>query len=163
MLLEWKERSKAEGTTAGEIMTAPAITAHAEMRVREAARLMHNEGVKRLPVVDSDGCLVGIVSRSDLLRVFVRDDETLREQIREDLIRRSLWMDPKTINVEVTDGVVRLSGEVDHRSEIAVLVHSVASIPSVVAARDVGLSFSYDDIRNRPGLRSEVGAVNGSR
>ena len=154
----WREQLKAEGTTAGEIMTSPAITAGPDMPVQEAARLMRARGVKRLPVVDADGCLIGVVSRSDLLRVFMRDDDTLRRQIREDLIRGSLWMDPDTLNVEVTDGVVRLSGEVDRRSEVTVLVHCVASIPSVVAAEDVGLRFRYDDIRHRTGPPVGFGA-----
>ena len=146
-----RERLKAVGTAAGGVMTAPAITAHPGMRVQQAARLMHTRGLKRLPVVDAHGCLVGIVSRSDLLRVFTRDDEILRQLVREDLIRRSLWMDPEAIQVDVADGVVQLSGEVDRRSEIAVLVHCVTAIPGVVAAEDAGLRYQYDDIRNRPG------------
>jgi CBS domain-containing protein len=144
------ERSKAEGTTAGEIMSSPAITAPPEMPVQEAARLMHEKRVKRLPILDADGSLVGIVSRSDLLRVYMRDDETLRRQIREDLIRGALWMDADSITVEVTGGVVRLSGQVDRRSQVPVLMHTVALVPGVVAVQDVGLSFDYDDIRHRP-------------
>ena len=69
---------------------------------------MIDEGVNRLPVVDDDGMLIGIVTRADLVRAFVRSDEEVAREIREDVIRRTLWIEPDTIEVEVTDGEVQL-------------------------------------------------------
>jgi CBS-domain-containing membrane protein len=149
------ERSKAQGTVAAELMNWPVVTAHPELPVQEAARLMLEKGVNQLPVVDADDCLLGIVSRGDLLRVFLRDDETLRCLIRDEVIEEQLWMDPTAIAVEVADGVVSLSGEVSRRSGITVLLRAVASVPGVVDARDAGLSYRFDDIRHRVGRRRE--------
>ncbi|MBO0685916.1 MAG: CBS domain-containing protein [Candidatus Dormibacteraeota bacterium] len=138
------ERSKADGSAAYQVMTSPTVTARPETTVQEAALLMHQKGVKQLPVVDADGSLLGIVTRSDLLRVFIREDETLRRQILEDLILKSLWMDPNDFSVEVSEGRVRLSGQVERRSTIPVLLLLIGSIPGVVSVEDVGLRSRFD-------------------
>ena len=75
-------------------MTVPPITIAEDDSVAVAARLMDTERVKRLPVVDSEGRLVGIVSRSDLLRPYLRSDEDIREEIVEGVLLRTMWMDP---------------------------------------------------------------------
>jgi CBS-domain-containing membrane protein len=149
-----RERSKAEGRTAYRVMSSPVVSARPDMPVQQAARLMHERRVKHLPVVDGDGCLLGIVSRGDLLRVFTRDDETLRREILDDLVLKALWMDPDAVEVEVTDGVVRLSGELERRSTVAVLLRLVGSIPGVVACEDAGLRFRVDDTRGGLNVRS---------
>jgi CBS domain-containing protein len=95
-----RERAKAAGTTAAEVMTRPVIAAWPDMPVSEAARLMRAKGVKRLPVLDADGRLVGIVSRSDLLRIFLHDDESVRRQLRQDPVLRRLWTDPDDVVIE---------------------------------------------------------------
>jgi CBS domain-containing protein len=76
-LLRHKEQDKARGTTAGDLMTRPAVTIGAGETVETAARIMYKRRVKRLPVVDADGHLTGIVSRADVLAVFDRSDTTV--------------------------------------------------------------------------------------
>jgi len=68
-LLHHREVRKAEGLTAGDLMTHPAVTVSPDDSVGHAARLMHSLRIKRLPVVNSGGQLIGIISRSDVLSV----------------------------------------------------------------------------------------------
>jgi CBS domain-containing protein len=105
---------------------------------------MHRAEVKRLPVVDADGHLVGIVSRADLLRIFLRQDAEIAREIREDVIRRTLWIDPDTIRVVVREGVVRMQGQVERRSLLPIVERLVSSIEGVVALDD-RLSYAADD------------------
>jgi CBS-domain-containing membrane protein len=137
-------RSKAAGMRAYELMTTPVLSVAPEAPLGEAARRMHRAEVKRLPVLDADGHLVGIVSRADLLRVFLRDDAEIAGEIREDVIRRTLWIDPDTIRVVVRDGVVTLQGQIERRSLLPILDRLVTSIEGVVAVDD-RLSYAADD------------------
>jgi CBS domain-containing protein len=89
-------RAKAAGDTAVELMTAPAITIAPDASLAEAARLLHRHQIKRLPVLDPAGPLVGIVSRVDLLQVFLRSDDQIAQEVRQDVLRRALGMDPDT-------------------------------------------------------------------
>ena len=98
--------------TAGELMSAPAVTIPADASLAAAVRLMRARKVGRLPVVDADGVLIGIVSRRDVLRVFLRPDEEIARQIRE-LLTEILLADPERSTVRVRDGVVTLSGQVE--------------------------------------------------
>ena len=91
--LEAWERAKAEGARAEEVMSAPAVCARPEWTVVEAARLMAVQNVKRLPVVDEADRLQGIVSRGDLLRIFLRRDDAIRDEITSDLPQRTLGLD----------------------------------------------------------------------
>lgn len=145
------DRQKAAGRVAGELMTAPAVTVAAAASLGEAAMLMHRNMVKRLPVVDSEGSVLGIVSRSDLLRVFLRDDEEIRAEVTDDIIRRTLWMDPATIRVVVSDGVVSLEGQIERRSLIPVLLGLVEAVDGVVGV-DERLSYLVDDTARGPEL-----------
>lgn len=140
-------RRKARGETAGEVMSSPAITASPDMPVVEAARLMHRRAVKRLPVVDPIGRLVGILSRADVLKVFMRSDEEIRREVVDDVIVRSLWMDPQPISVTATDGIVDLRGEVDRRSDVDTLVALTAAVNGVVGVRAEQLRYRFDDVR----------------
>jgi CBS-domain-containing membrane protein len=143
------ERMKAEGTTARELMTTPVVTIHPESTLGEAARLMHAKGVKRLPVVDQDNRIVGIVSRRDLLHVFLRDDEEIRREVSEGVIERTLWIDPAAVRVTVLDGVVSLEGEVERRSLATIMVGLVRGVDGVVEVED-RLTFRFDDSSLRP-------------
>ena len=98
--------AKSEARTAGEAMTSPAITIPSYCSVAEAARLMSEHGVNRLPVVKgSDSELVGIVTRADLVKAFVRSDDDIRAEIKEDLLRRTFWLEaPDVFVVEVERG-----------------------------------------------------------
>lgn len=138
------DRSKAAGMRAYELMTSPVISVAPEAPLGEAARRMHRSQVKRLPVLDGDGHLVGIVSRADLLRVFLREDAEIAREIREDVVRRTLWIDPDTIRVVVRDGVVTLQGQVERRSLLPIVERLVTSIEGVVAVDD-RLSYAADD------------------
>jgi CBS-domain-containing membrane protein len=130
------DRAKAAGLRAHELMSTPVISIGPDAPLCEAARRMHRGGVKRLPVVDEEGRLVGIVSRADLLRVYLRADADILREVREDVIRRTLWIDPATIRIDVHDGVVTLEGSVERESMLPVLERLVASVPGVVAVND---------------------------
>ncbi len=141
-------RDKAEADVAYHLMTAPAIVIRAHDSVAHAARLMDLERVKRLPVVGADGRLIGIVSRGDILRLYLRDDEEIRREVTEEVLLRTLWIDPQNLNVAVDHGVVTLAGTLDRRSAIPIvlrLVHTVAGVVDVVNH----LSYHYDDVRRR--------------
>ncbi|WP_017570208.1 CBS domain-containing protein [Nocardiopsis halotolerans] len=131
---------KAAARNATELMTRPAVTVASDASVVLAARLMERHGVKQMPVVDGDGNLIGIVSRRDLLSVFVREDDDIAEETRS-VIREIL---PEPI-ATVEDGVVRLTGEVEHRSDVEKLIHRVRQIEGVVAV-DSELRWHADDV-----------------
>jgi CBS domain-containing protein len=146
------DRSKAAGLIASQVMSRPVITTGPSASLGEAARLMHRRAIKRLPVVDPEtGKMVGIVSRTDLLKVFLREDAEIAREVREDVIRRTLWIDPDTIRVVVRDGVVTLEGQVERRSLIPVLERLVLSTEGVVAFEH-RLSYLADDTSPPPSL-----------
>ena len=121
-------------------MTAPAVTVRPEDTVEHAARLMYDRKVKRLPVTDANGHLVGIVSRADVLAVFDRTDEAIRKEITDEVLRRDLVVDPRTFDVTVSDGVVTLAGAPDTSEFGHEIVRRVRHVQGVVAVRD---RFSY--------------------
>ncbi|MFF4287627.1 CBS domain-containing protein [Streptomyces sp. NPDC001633] len=123
---------KAGALTAGELMTAPALTVHAGDTVAQAARTMARKSVKRLPVVDATGMLQGIVSRSDLLKVFLRSDEDLAAEVRTEIVGRLFPRTPDEVAVHVTDGVVTLRGPLGDRALMAVAARLVRAVEGVV-------------------------------
>jgi CBS domain-containing protein len=125
--------AKLVARTAGEAMTSPALTIGPRRPLSEAANTMIERGVKRLPVVDDAGKLVGIVTRADLVRAFVRSDEAIEREIREDVIRRSLWIEPDNLVVVVEAGEVRLAGEVETKAEAELIPEFVQRVPGVVS------------------------------
>jgi CBS domain-containing protein len=125
--------AKLEARTAGEAMTSPAITVGADYRVADAARLMSRRGVNRLPVVDDEGTLTGIVTRADLVRAFVRTDEEIERELRDDVVLRTLWIDPVDLWITVADGEVRLAGKVDTRADAELLEFFASRVPGVVS------------------------------
>jgi CBS domain-containing protein len=138
------EREKAAAVVAGKLMTTPAVTVPPTATVTEAARRLHAAGVKRLPVVDETGRLVGIVSRGDLLKVFTRPDNAIRREIMEEVIVGAFMMDPSRFFIHVDDGVVVLQGRVERRSLIPYLVRAVHGVEGVVRVED-RLTFDVDD------------------
>ncbi len=126
--------------TAEGLMSSPAITARPEWSVVEAARVMDRRHVKRLPVVDETGRLAGIVSRADLLRVFLRRDGLIREEIAGALLNHTLGIGPDEVSVDVTDGRVQLHGTVDRRSLIPVVLRLCEGVDGVV---DVTADLDY--------------------
>ncbi len=122
-----------EGATAEELMTAPPVCARPEWSVVEAARAMDAHKVKRLPVVDESGVLVGIVSRGDLLRIFLRRDEAIREEIGRDVLVHTLGFAPSDLAITVTDGRVALTGTVEDHSLVPVIERLCRGVDGVVS------------------------------
>jgi CBS domain-containing protein len=126
--------AKLEATTAGDAMSSPPVTISPIRPLREAANRMLDEGVNRLPVVDENGSLVGLVTRGDLVRAFVRSDEEIKEEIETDVLVRIMWIDrPDTVKVTVKGGVVTLEGELESESDIQLTTRFVERVPGVVA------------------------------
>jgi len=150
-----QERQRAGGTTARELASVPAVTIGPGDSVREAAKLMHDRAIKRLPVVDGDGRLVGVISRSDVLRVFMRSDDGIRREIVEDVIGRTMLLDAPTLVISVTDGIVTATGEVDRKTDAEILTRLSAAVTGVVAVES-HIRYRYDDEkqRGRPGVWS---------
>ncbi|MGZ4825308.1 MAG: CBS domain-containing protein [Terriglobales bacterium] len=109
-LLRWRARRQHWGLTAGELMTSPAITIHPDATISAAARVMNSRHIKRLPVVDPAGALIGIFSRRDLLSVFLRPDEQIARDVRG-VFTEILFTDPASVNVVVKGGIVTLTGQ----------------------------------------------------
>lgn len=126
------DSAKAGAVTAEELMTAPAVTVHVEATLAQAARTMARAGVKRLPVVGDDGTLIGIVSRSDLLKVYLRDDEDIAQEVRREIVDRLFPAPPEPVRVEVRDGVVRLTGRVRDTGLVPVVARLVRGVEGVV-------------------------------
>ena len=137
-------REKAHAAVASDLMSAPAITVRPETSVVAAARRIETARVKRLPVVDADGRLVGIVSRRDLLRMHLRPDPEIRDDIVENVLRRALWIDPVSVEVDVVDGKVMVGGRVERKSTAALVVRLTTDVPGVVTVID-RLAWDYDD------------------
>jgi CBS domain-containing protein len=135
---------KAHGDTAGDLMTSPAVTVTPDTSVVAAVREMEGHGVKRLPVVDERGRLQGIVSRHDLLKVFVRTDADLAREIREDILDRQIWVETSGVAVDVAHGVVTLSGRIARRSEAQIAARMVQRVNGVVDVVDK-LTWDEDD------------------
>jgi CBS-domain-containing membrane protein len=138
---QWVARGRAAARTAAGVMSAPVITVNPEATVPMAARLLARHGIKRLPVVDGHGRLVGIVSRADLLRLFLRDDEAIDREVVDDVLLRALWIDPATVLVTVQDGVVTLVGHLECKSLVPMAIHLTRTVPGVV---DVVSQLTYD-------------------
>ncbi|MFF4561998.1 CBS domain-containing protein [Streptomyces sp. NPDC001435] len=124
--------AKAGALTAGDLMSSPAITVRASATLAEAARIMAREKVKRLPVVDESGLLVGVVSRADLLKVFLRDDQDIAEEIRRDIVSHLFPLTSSALRVDVHDGVVTLSGTVRDTALVPVAARLVRAVEGVV-------------------------------
>jgi CBS domain-containing protein len=116
-------------------MTVPVRAVGPDESVSFAARELHRRGVKRLFVIDH-GRLVGVVSRRDLLKVFLRSDEEIRVDIEREVFQRVLWADPNAVTVAVNRGVVILSGQLDRRSEVEIAGRLAPTIPGVVEVRN---------------------------
>ncbi|MEU5810680.1 CBS domain-containing protein [Streptomyces sp. NPDC047718] len=126
-----RERSSVRAATAGALMTAPAVTVHPEQRVVDAARIMERRRVDRLPVVDEEDRLIGITTRSDLLRVFLRTDDDIREDVT-DRVRAQVPLSVRDdVRVEVHDGVVRLGCPAHRDIDAAVLVRTAWRVDGV--------------------------------
>jgi CBS domain-containing protein len=126
------ELSRLLALTAGDAMTAPAITIASDALIAEAATAMTRRRVKRLPVVDGEK-LVGVITRADIVRAFARPDDELAHAISEDVLYRTIWLDPDAFDVHVADGKVRIRGRVERRSEADMIERFASLVPGVVS------------------------------
>jgi len=125
-------------------MTSPAVTVPPDATVVETARLMDRHRIKRLVVADADGRLAGIVTPRDLLRVYLRPDSQIRDEIVSEVLKSYLGTDPARVKVTVAAGVVTLDGEVENKSMIPLAVrmtHAVDGVVDVTGRR----AFEVDD------------------
>jgi CBS domain-containing protein len=136
----------ARAATAEALMSAPAITVHPEQRVAAAARVMERHGVERLPVVDEEDRLIGIATRRDLLRVFLRTDEEIHREVLDDVLTRAMCLPPHTVIVSVRDGMVTLEGRLEHRSDIPLVIRLTYRVDGVVGVVS-SLTYRIDDTR----------------
>ena len=121
---------KLAARTVGQAMSAPALTIGPRRPVTEAATMMIEEGVNRLPVVDHNERLMGIVTRADLVRAFVRPDEAIEREIREDVIHRILWLEPEQLAITVSGGEVELTGQVETKTDAELIPSFVRRVPA---------------------------------
>jgi len=139
-------RAKACGDCARDLMSSPAVSVGPHASLPAVARMMDDEHVRRLPVVDDRGVLVGIVSRSDVLRVYLRDDAAIANEIREEVLLRTLWMDPGEVSVVVEQGVAKVSGSTGRRSTSEIVGRMVAAVAGVIDVVNE-ITYDYDDSR----------------
>ncbi|MEU5321087.1 CBS domain-containing protein [Streptomyces sp. NPDC021056] len=144
-----RRAAKARARTAGQLMSQPPITVPADATIVEAARTMARHHIERLPVLDEEQRLVGIVTRRDLLQVFLRPDAEIRAEVIDEVLVRALWLPPRGIDVAVTEGVVTLSGQMERKSETEIAVSMTRQMDGVVAVVDK-LTHRLDDSNLRP-------------
>ncbi len=141
-LRHWREDDKEAGVTAGDLMTAPAVTIGPDAPVAEAARLLYDRRLKRLPVVTRAGLLVGIISRVDVLSVFDRPDDQIRGEIVRDVLPGVIGSIPADCEATVRDGIVTLAGSMNSGPDARLIIEAVRHVQGVVAVRD---RLSYPD------------------
>ncbi|MDF3299124.1 CBS domain-containing protein [Streptomyces tropicalis] len=139
--------AKAGALTAGELMSTPAVTVHPDATLAEAARIMAQRKVKRLPVVNDEGMLDGVVSRGDLLKVFLRTDDDIADEVRREVVSYLFPVPVEPIRVEVSDGVVTLTGHVRDTSLVPVAARLVRAVEGVV---DVECHLTTDSAVSEP-------------
>ncbi|MFE1896979.1 CBS domain-containing protein [Streptomyces yangpuensis] len=154
-----RRRPAGGAATAGDLMTSPAVTARPEWSVVRAARIMQRHGVKRLPVVDEEGRVVGILSRSDLIQLFLRHDHAIQEEILEDVLTRTLHLAPSAVTVDVDEGLVTLSGTVPQPGLLPLVVRLCQSTDGVVDV-DSRLTCAEPE-RNRAGEHGRAASHEG--
>lgn len=130
-------------TRAGDVMTSPALSVNADASLTQAARTMHFRKVRRLLVTGAQGELLGIISRSDLLRPYARSDAAIGREV-EDVLGRRLWIRPREVSVRVDKGTAVLTGEVGRRSTAGIATRLVAAVPGVTRVVD-RIRYDFDD------------------
>lgn len=135
-----------DDNTVGGAMTPHPTVIYPDASLTEAARVMVSHGVKRLPVVDDEGKLLGVISRADVVNAFTRPDDVIEEEIRQDVLKRVLFVDPDEIDVIVEEGVVTLGGTLPSRSDVRLLTELTRRLDGVVRV-DNQTDFEVDDDR----------------
>jgi CBS domain-containing protein len=138
------ERAKATARTAEQLMSSPAVAVRNGTAIAAAARLMDKEGVKRLPVIDDLGRLIGIVSRGDLLKTHLRSDDEIRADVEDGVLREFLVEECRSVQITVSGGVVTLTGGVDRWSTTQMAERLTRQVPGVVDVVS-RLTYQFDD------------------
>ena len=143
--------SLAEAESVGEVMAENVFTVSPDATLVEAARTMTSHGVKRLPVVTREGKLVGVISRRDVVSAFTRPDELIEDEIKEDILRRLLFLDPELLSISVKAGLVMISGELPTRTDTRLLEAMVQRTDGVIRA-EIDVTWRLDDtqVGNEP-------------
>ena len=135
-ILHRRDQAKARGVTAGDLMTTAVVAVRPDDTVEHAAKLMYERRVKRLPVTDENGRLVGIISRADVLSVFDRTDHDIYQEITNEVILGGFLANPSAFQVTVKDGIVTLAGRPETNETGHDIVRLVRHVQGVVAVRD---------------------------
>ncbi len=151
-ILHRRDQAKARGVTAGDLMTTAVVAVRPDDTVEHAAKLMYDRRVKRLPVTNESGHLVGIISRADVLSVFDRTDNAICKEIIDDVLLGEFEVDPMIYQVTVKDGIATLAGRPETNELGHDIVRRVRHVQGVVAVRD---RFGYPP-RERPSDRYDV-------
>ncbi|MFF9815266.1 CBS domain-containing protein [Streptomyces sp. NPDC014006] len=151
-----RHAAKGKARTAAELMTQPPITVHADDTIVQAARTMAQRHVERLPVLDEEGRLGGIVTRRDLLQVFLRPDAEIRDEVIKEVLVHALWPAPRSVEVSVAEGVVTLTGHMERKRETEIALSMTRRTDGVVDVVNQ-LTYRLDDAR----LRTDDQALHG--
>lgn len=143
-----EEMRRRTAVTVGEAMSSPAVTIDADRPLREAAAMMVDSRINRLPVT-SDGSLVGILTRADLVRAYLHRDEEALRTIRQEVFQKTMWLDPAAFEIEVREGIVALGGKVDRKSTATILERLIGLVEGVDRV-DNQLTWELDDSKLEP-------------
>ncbi|MFD9617757.1 CBS domain-containing protein [Streptomyces virginiae] len=139
LLLKAQGADESRAVSAGQLMTVPAVTVTKDATIPGAARLMARGHLKRLPVVDGDGRLVGVVSRGDLLKIYLRPDADIAEELRRLIMAELIPAGSAMVQVHVADGIVQLDGSIPDPALKDVLIRVARTVPGVVDVTAVRL------------------------
>lgn len=152
-LLSGDELRRRAATSVREAMTSPAITIEADRPIHEAAAIMVERSINRLPVIE-DGHLVGILTRADLVHAYLQRDEDVLRAVRRRVLGDAMWLEPDDYNVEVSDGVVTIAGTVDRRTT-ATIIGKLIGVVDGVERVDNQLDWEWDDTNIAPPAETE--------
>jgi len=144
--VERQEGGSDLGEEVGGVMSSGVVTTDPDTSIYEAAKIMTFQDIKRLPVVDEEQHLLGIISRADIVSIFTRPDDIIEDEIREDLIRRVLFVDPDQLDVTVSNGVVTFVGDIGTRTEARLLEELTSRLDGVLRVES-RLEWRYDDTK----------------
>jgi CBS domain-containing protein len=153
-LLRPDEAGKVTALVAEDLMSAPPVTIGADETLAAAARLLGRRGIKRVPVVDAGGRLLGIVSRGDLLKVFLRDDAALAEDVRAALARELSEAEAARLTVTVTEGIAAVGGTLADSARIPLIARTVRGVDGVV-----DVAFALDSAPRPPAAPLPLGPL----